>query len=59
MGIKGVMHRSEHPQRRVTWHHQSMRATIRAQVEPPFRGLKCQFNFRKVRYKGLAKNTAQ
>ncbi len=40
-------------------HRQSLIAKIRAKVEHPFRVLKCQFNFRKVRYKGLAKNTAQ
>jgi transposase, IS5 family len=34
-------------------------ARIRAKVEHPFRVIKCQFGFTKVRYKGLAKNTAQ
>ena len=34
-------------------------AQIRAKVEHPFRVIKCQFGFAKVRYKGLAKNTAQ
>lgn len=34
------------------------KARIRAKVEHPFRVLKCQFGFTKVRYKGLAKNTA-
>lgn len=33
--------------------------TIRAKVEHVFRVLKCQFGYRKVRYRGLAKNTAQ
>ena len=28
-------------------------------VEHPFRVLKCQWGYRKVRYRGLAKNTAQ
>ena len=32
---------------------------MRAKVEHPFRVIKCQFGFTKVRYKGLAKNTAQ
>jgi IS5 family transposase len=32
---------------------------VRAKVEHPFRVIKCQFGFTKVRYKGLAKNTAQ
>ena len=30
-----------------------------AKVEHPIRVIKCQFGFTKVRYKGLAKNTAQ
>ena len=38
---------------------QKLKASIRAKVEHPFRVLKCQFGFRKVRYKGLEKNTAQ
>ena len=32
---------------------------MRAEVEHPFQVIKCQFGFTKVRYKGLAKNTAQ
>lgn len=35
------------------------KASTRAKVEHPFRVIKCQFGFTKVRYKGLAKNTAQ
>ncbi|MFW8567401.1 transposase, partial [Orrella sp. 11846] len=35
------------------------KASIRAKVEHAFRILKCQFGFRKVRYRGLLKNTAQ
>ena len=34
-------------------------ARVRAKVEHPFRILKCQWGYRKVRYRGLAKNTAQ
>jgi transposase, IS5 family len=34
-------------------------ASLRARVEHPFRVLKCQFGYRKVRYRGLAKNEAQ
>ena len=34
-------------------------ASMRAKVEHPFRIIKCQFGFTKVRYKGLANNTAQ
>jgi IS5 family transposase len=35
------------------------KASVRAFVEHPFRIVKCVFGFRKVRFKGLAKNTAQ
>jgi transposase, IS5 family len=35
------------------------KASIRAKVEHPFRVLKRQFGYTKVRYRGLAKNTAQ
>ena len=38
---------------------EKMKASIRAKVEHPFRVLKRQFGFTKVRYRGLAKNTAQ
>ena len=32
---------------------------VRAKVEHVFRILKCQFGYRKVRYRGIAKNGAQ
>lgn len=35
------------------------KAQIRARVEHPFRVIKCQFRYTKVRFKGLTKNTAQ
>ena len=35
------------------------RASVRAEVEHPFRVIKWQFGHVKVRYKGPAKNTAQ
>jgi len=38
---------------------EKMKASIRAKVEHPFRVLKRQFGFTKVRYRGLKKNTAQ
>jgi IS5 family transposase len=38
---------------------EKVKASVRAKVEHPFRVIKCQFGFTKVRYKGLAKNTAQ
>ncbi len=34
-------------------------ASLRAKVEHPFRVMKCQFGYRKTRYRGLAKNEAQ
>jgi IS5 family transposase len=34
------------------------KASVRAKVEHPFRVIKCQFGLTKVRFKGLAKNTA-
>lgn len=34
-------------------------ASVRAKVEHVFRIVKCQFGYRKARYKGLAKNAAQ
>lgn len=36
-----------------------LKSQIRAQVEHPFRVIKRQFGYVKVRYKGLAKNTSQ
>ena len=38
---------------------EKMKASIRAKVERPFRVIKQQFGFAKVRYRGLAKSTAQ
>ena len=38
---------------------EKLKAAIRAKVEHPFRVIKRQFGFVKVRYRGLAKNTAQ
>jgi len=35
------------------------KASLRAKVEHPFRVIKRQFGYTKVRYRGLAKNTAQ
>ena len=35
------------------------KASVRAKVEHPFRVIKYQFGFTKVRYRGLMKNTAQ
>ena len=38
---------------------EKLKASIRAKVEHPFRVIKRQFGFMKVRYRGLTKNTAQ
>ena len=38
---------------------EKLKAGVRAKVEHPFRVIKRQFGFVKVRYKGLAKNAAQ
>ena len=38
---------------------QTINARIRAKIEHPFRVIKQQFGFTRVRYKGLTKNTAQ
>ena len=38
---------------------EALKAGIRAKVEHPFRVIKRQFGHLKVRYRGLAKNTAQ
>ena len=45
---KGVLDQIEH-----------LKASVRAKVEHPFRVIKRQFGHVKVRYRGLAKNTAQ
>ena len=36
-----------------------LKASVRAKVEHPFRVIKQQFGYAKVRYRGLAKNTAR
>ena len=38
---------------------EKLTASVRAKVEHPFRVIKRQFGFVKVRYRGLKKNTAQ
>jgi transposase, IS5 family len=38
---------------------EKMKASVRAKVEHPFRVIKRQFGFTKVRYRGLVKNTGQ
>jgi IS5 family transposase len=38
---------------------EKIKAGVRDKVEHPFLIIKCQFGFTKVRYRGLAKNTAK
>lgn len=40
-------------------HTEYIKASIRAKVEHPFRVIKCQFGFKKLRYKGMEKNDNQ
>jgi len=40
-------------------HTEHMKAAVRSKVEHPFRVVKQQFGYQKVRFKGLLKNTAQ
>ena len=44
---------------RLTDEIERIKASVRAKVEHPFRVIKRQFGHVKVRYRGLAKNTAQ
>jgi len=60
-GMRRQLDKSEHGQWLID-QVEKVKARIRAKVEKvehPFRVLKCQFDYRKVRYRGLAKNTAQ
>ena len=47
------------PVEQMTDQLERIKASIRAKVEHPFRVIKRQFGHVKVRYRGLAKNTAQ
>ena len=47
------------PRQRLSDEIERIKARIRAKVEHPFRVVKRQFGPVKVRYRGLAKNTAQ
>ena len=44
---------------RLADHLEKLKASVRAKVEHPFRVVKQQFGYAKVRYRGLAKNTAR
>ena len=48
-----------HAAGQLTGQVEKIKASIRAQVEHPFRVIKQQFGQVKVRYRGLVKNTAQ
>ena len=54
--VRGIRNRKD---RGVAVCWQTMIARLRAKVEHPFRVIKRQFGYSKVRYRGLAKNTAQ
>ena len=43
----------------ITEQAEKLKASVRAKVEHPFRVIKRQFGYTKVRYRGLKKNTAQ
>ena len=47
------------PSQALTEQVEKLKASVRAKVEHPFRVIKRQFGFVKVRYRGLKKNTAQ
>ena len=49
----------EHPVQALLEKVEQIKASIRAKVEHPFRVLKQQFGYVKVRYRGLKKNTLQ
>jgi IS5 family transposase len=49
----------EGPLKALTQEFEKLKAQVRAKVEHPFHVLKNLFGFRKVRYRGLKKNTAQ
>lgn len=49
----------DNPMGRIMRKLEEAKARIRAKVEHPFRVIKRQFGYTKVRYRGLAKNTAQ
>ena len=50
---------SQGPIKQLTGELEKLKASVRARVEHPFHVIKNLFGFRKLRYRGLAKNTAQ
>jgi transposase, IS5 family len=57
-GKRRVLDKS-HPMGRVLDEIERLKASVRASVEHPFRVIKQQFGYAKVRYRGLAKNTSR
>ena len=57
-GLRRLLDKTE-PMDVLTEQVERIKASIRAKVEHPFRVIKRQFGHVKVRYRGLAKNTAQ
>ena len=57
-GLRKLLDRAD-PMDALTDQVERIKASIRAKVEHPFRVIKRQFGHVKVRYRGLAKNTAQ
>lgn len=55
----GIKKREESPMKELLLKIERTKASIRAKVEHPFHVIKNLFGYRKVRYKGLAKNQAQ
>ncbi|MDE2434577.1 MAG: IS5 family transposase, partial [Burkholderiales bacterium] len=57
-GLRKLLDKA-YPMDALTEQVERIKASIRAKVEHPFRVIKCQFGHVKVRYRGLAENTAQ
>ena len=57
-GLRKLLDKTD-PKDALTEQVERIKASIRAKVEHPFRVIKRQFGHVKVRYRGLAKNTAQ
>ena len=49
----------DNPMGRILRELELLKAQVRAKVEHPFHVIKNRFGYKKVRYRGLAKNTAQ
>ena len=58
-GLRRTLDKDNDPTDKLVNERERLKASIRAKVEHPFRVIKRQFGHVKVRYRGLAKNTAQ